>query len=189
MGCGGSTPEKTKNTSNANGLSGQHRIKVVLGGDGDVGKTSIINRFKDNTFKENEKPENTPKGTVNKKEITVDKAQVTIDLVDLAIDVEATSSDFAGAHVFVGVCDLSNSESLSNVRNFIGLANRFVQNDDFKKFVCANKTDLEAVVTDDEINDMVNRTESSKAFKVCAKTGEGIDQMFVEIAKIVLGAK
>ena len=155
-------------------------------GDSDVGKTCIVKRFVEGTFPET-KPDNPSKGMNTRKEITVDKKQVTFEIVDLAFDVEATASDFQGAKACIGVFDASNPDTLQNVRNFIGMADRLVTDDKFYKCMCMNKCDEEQKVTEEEANDMGNRCNSKKLYKVSAKSGDGIEDMFQEIARNVMG--
>ena len=107
MGGKGSKAKKEKGSPSTAPLL----IKVVLMGDSDVGKTSIIRRFTDNEFS-GEKPPNASKGMNIRKEITVGKRQVKFEIVDLAFDVEATASDFQNAKACIGVFDYTNPESL-----------------------------------------------------------------------------
>ena len=162
-------------------------LKIVIMGDPDVGKTSIINQFKDKLFSE-KKPDNPDKGVIQTKTITVGKKEVVFSLGDLIPDSDSTASDFVNTKACIGIFDLTNSDSLQDVKGFFGMADRFASTDNLQKYICGNKSDLEAVVTDEEIEDMKEKCNIIyKPFKVSAKTGAGIEEMFAAIATDIFG--
>ncbi|ELP86971.1 hypothetical protein EIN_317000 [Entamoeba invadens IP1] len=162
------------------------KIKLVVMGDSDVGKSAILHRFIEGTFTDGEKPANPQKGVFLNKDITVDKQQVHFDIVDLAFDVEATASDFQGARAGIAVFDYSNPDTLKNTKNQLGLANRFVSGPSFASYIVGNKTDLEKKTDDAEVNSTVTSANATKLYQISAKTGDGINEMFEDIAKAVL---
>lgn len=160
-------------------------IKIVLMSDHDVGKTSIINRFVDNNFTE-EKPMNQEKGINKRKTILIRKQQITLELIDLDMNIDATATDFFEAKACIGIFDYNNPQSIQNIRNFLGIATRFVTDDNFVKCLCGNKIDLECKLTDIEINDLAEQCNVTKLFKISALTGDGVNNLFFDIADSVL---
>ncbi|KAL7719446.1 Sphingomyelin phosphodiesterase [Entamoeba marina] len=136
-------------------------------GDSDVGKTSIINRFVNDTFSD-EKPANPDKGTTVGKEIVINKVKVSFEIVDLAFDVEATAN------------------SINNVRNYLALSVRFNSDDKFLQYMVGNKIDGEKVITDEEVEKNVSALQGVRYHAVSAKTGEGISEFFESIAADVI---
>ncbi|KAL7719444.1 Sphingomyelin phosphodiesterase [Entamoeba marina] len=165
----------------------QVSIKVVFMGDSDVGKSSIVNRFINDTFSD-EKPANPDKGTTVGKEIVINKVKVSFEIVDLAFDVEATASDFSKAKACVGVFDFSHKDSINNVRNYLALSVRFNSDDKFLQYMVGNKIDGEKVITDEEVEKNVSALQGVRYHAVSAKTGEGVKEFFESIAKDVLEA-
>ena len=157
-----------------------YRVKIVILGDEDVGKTSVIKRFTENVFPE-EKPENPYKGMTIEKRIQIFETPIVFEIVDFNYDPEVCCSEFYNARACIAIYDVTDPESLQNTRNYIGMADRF-SSEDLKKYICGNKSDLERVVTDEEIEQLFERINIDKFFEVSAKSSEGIDQMFLDIA-------
>ncbi|EMD43084.1 GTP-binding protein, putative [Entamoeba histolytica KU27] len=158
------------------------RFKIVIMGDNDVGKSSILKRFVEDTWSD-EKPENQFKGVYINKEITVNNHTIKFDIVDLAFDVEATASDFSGAKASIAVFDYSSPDTIQGVRSFIGFTNRFVSDDKFFTCIVGNKADLEKKVEESAIEAIKTSLNISKVYECSAKTGAGVKEMFEDIAK------
>ncbi|KAL7713002.1 Sphingomyelin phosphodiesterase [Entamoeba marina] len=145
----------------------QVSIKVVFMGDSDVGKTSIVNRFINDTFSE-DKPANPEKSSSARK------------------DIKELQAIFSKAKACVGVFDFSNKDSINNVRNYLGLSTRFNSDDKFLQYMVGNKIDGEKVITDEEVQSKVSAQEGARYHAVSAKTGEGVKELFETIAASVL---
>lgn len=160
-------------------------IRIVIMGDSDVGKTSLINKYVDNIFSE-EKPSNASKEENKHKKITIKKEEIILELIDLVSSINATVSDFYRADACIALLDINNPQSKENVRNFLGIATRFVTSDNFVKCICVNKIDLENKISDDEINELISQCNVTKSFKISTKTGEGVEEMFKFVAETVM---
>ena len=167
------------------GDQGLVKIKVLFMGDRSIGKTSLLNRFIKGEFSESIESTQDPHN--EKKKITVGKREVEFEITDLPeVDDGMTSSQFTGVKVAIGLLDVTKPETKENVRNFLGMATRLNNYDNFMKVICALKCDEEAKVTDEELTDMVDKLQAAKFYKTSAKSGEGVEQMFVDIAKAFL---
>ena len=163
-------------------------IRVLLLGDPNIGKTSLLNKFVNGTYTE-EKPAN-PDAAM-KKSITVGKTTVNYEIVDVPeIDENMTSSAFTGVKVCIGLFDLTNPETKDNVRNVLGMATRFVTDDKFIKCICGLKADDEGniKISDADIEEMLRNFNADKSFKVSSKEGRGIEEMFNEIGQMYINS-
>ena len=94
------------------------KVKIMVWGDGNVGQTSLINRFLYGRFNENEKPENVnPKNPV-RKTIKIGKMEICLEIVDEQPDVESASPEFVGMKAIIALYDMTNPETLENIRTF-----------------------------------------------------------------------
>ena len=165
------------------------KIKMVIMGDENVGKTSILNRFIENTFSE-EKPENQQRGFTYLKEIKINKNNVlTFEIEEVHGDhyIDSCSSFMVNVVVIIAVCDETNEESFENIRNYFGSMTRIVTVDNFLLCGCVNKNDLENKIPKEKQEEILKRINYEyKLYYVSSKTGEGINEMFEDIAKIII---
>ncbi|EDR29925.1 hypothetical protein, conserved [Entamoeba dispar SAW760] len=161
------------------------KYKIVIMGDSDVGKSSLVKRFVEDAWSD-EKPANQSKGVYVTKEITVNNQTIKFEIVDLAFDVEATASDFSGAKGCIAVFDYSSPDTIQNVRNFLGIADRFVSDDGFLRCIIGNKADMEKKVEESVIETIKTSLNVSKVYECSAKTGTGVKEMFEDIAKSLI---
>lgn len=164
-------------------------IKVVLFGDGAVGKSSLLLRYIDCLFEDNYYP--TVGADFEIKALFSDGERIILQIWDTAGQERfkaITKCYYRGFHGCAVIFDLTNKLSFSNVRNWISefresntadLAGNIV--------VIGNKIDKEEerVVTVEEAQSMaqslnVYYTETS------AKSGDGVDQAFKAVAKVIL---
>lgn len=118
--------------------------------------------------------------------MTIGKNTITFTFVDLNFDVDGTASDFVKAKASVGVYDITNPESLQNVRNFFGIADRYASSDNLPKFLAATKIDLESKVDPEVVKTVESNCQTIQSFRTSAKTGEGIKEMFEAIANYII---
>lgn len=155
--------------------------KVVFLGDTQVGKTAIIN-FYNRINNENIDP--TIAANSVKTTVYLDGNEVNLNLWDTAGQENyrcLLPLYVRGAQIGVVVFDLSNPISYNHVDDWI---NEFRQQNECKMIVVGNKNDLDKKVDTDKIHDELIEKGLS-FFQTSAKTGDGIELLFHEIASIV----
>ena len=155
------------------------RKKILLLGDFAVGKSSLIQRYIDNTF--DDRYLSTIGVKISKKMLNVE----TIECELLIWDIEgATSvkkiphSYFKGASGAIFVCDVNREESIESVNEHINTLLMF--NNQAKYVVAYNKADLLSV-TQKELLIL-----SGNTFLTSAKEDKNVDTLFTVLAKEML---
>lgn len=157
-------------------------FKVIMLGDSNVGKTSIIKRFSANNFDQDVEP--TVGASYMTKEMNVDGNKIIMNIWDTAGQ-ERYQSLIANysrnAHAAVLVYDTTNSESFTNIDRWRDELNKF-SSPNLLIFLVANKIDLEASVEDIEA---IRWTKQNRATfqQTSAATGRGINDLFNAVAR------
>jgi len=161
------------------------RFKLILLGNIDVGKTSLIIRFADNTFSEEISGEIDQKS----RDLKIDGKTVRLIITDTAGQERfrtLTSSYYRNADAIIVVYDITDQESFTDVEGHITEGTRYSQRSE--KFLVGNKTDLET--------ERVIKTESGKSladkhnimfFETSAKTGSEVEKFFEAVARKLIG--
>jgi len=168
------------------GEEADFRFKIILLGNIDVGKTSLIIRFSDRTFHEE------ILGEIDQKtrDLKIDDKNVKLIITDTAGQERfrtLTSSYYRNADAIVVVYDITDRESFGDVEGHLTEGTRYSQRSE--KFIVGNKIDLEAnrKVSTEEAKSLADKqgiffTETS------AKEGTGVDALFEIIAKKLMKA-
>ncbi len=165
--------------------------KVVVIGDGAVGKTSLIKRFVQDVF--DDRYLNTIGAKVMKKELGVNRPE-TGEIVDLKLilwDIagqetfkNVKKAYYRGASGAIVVCDITRRDTMDVMHRWI--ENLFDVSDVIPIVFIVNKIDL-----DDEAKFTVEDVEREYApyraavFKTSAKTGENVEMIFHELGKLI----
>jgi len=165
-----------------------YRLKVVVIGDPNVGKTTMLLRYVDNCFQENYLP--TIGVNISNKRILINGETVLLNFFDIAGQEKfelIRKVFYEGLNGTLIVFDITDKNSFNNLQNWIDdVASAFLPGK-IKGLIIGNKVDLRS---DREIT-----TESAKALargigleyiEVSAKTGENINEAFSEIAKLMI---
>jgi len=162
-----------------------YRFKLILLGNIDVGKTSLIIRFADNSWSEEISGEIDQKS----RDMKLDGKTVRLIITDTAGQERfrtLTSSYYRNADAIIVVYDITDQESFVDVEGHITEGTRYSQRSE--KFLVGNKTDLES--------ERVIKTESGKTladkhnimfFETSAKTGAEVDKFFEAVARKLIG--
>ena len=161
-------------------------LRVILLGDSNVGKTSLIMRYIKNEFKGSFI--STVGFECDSKIIKKGKKNICLKIIDTGGQEKfhcLTKSFFNSADGIIFVFDLTNKQSFENLKNWLKEAESYTE--DFEYILVGNKKDLiNSIEVNQESlkdNDLFNDT---KYFEVSAKTGENIEECFEELTDLIL---
>lgn len=172
------------------------RTKICLIGDGGVGKTSLIRRFVHDMF--NDKYITTIGTKVSSKNMILNYPHLNtqVQMKAMIWDIMGQKgfrsllmeAYFSGANGIIGVCSLTDRESLFGLLEWIESIQRVV--DSVPMIILANKCDLKDFykLDIDELNEVAGRLNTKFVF-TSAKTGENVADAFIEIGKKILKDK
>ena len=159
------------------------KVKVCFIGDAGVGKTSLIKRYVLDVF--DDRYIATIGTKVTKKIVEVDEGGDQVRVMMLIWDIMGQKgfrellreAYFFGAHGAIAVCDLTNKETLEELRYWIKALTDVAG--DVPIVFAGNKADLqsEAVVSESDVKDLAVKYEA-EAFMTSAKTGQNVEDMF-----------
>ena len=166
--------------------------KVVLVGESGVGKTSIINRYLNNTYNENQKSTFAPKFKNKVLSYPEYNKSISFDIWDTAGQ-EAyrsiTKNFYVNAAIGVMVYDIRNRESFENIKKYWSqqLKDSGVQN--IVLAIAGNKCDIfnEEEVSENEAREYAESIGAVFQLTSC-KENIGIDELFKESGKRFLEA-
>jgi Ras-related protein Rab-6A len=161
-----------------------NNYKIVVIGDINVGKTSILSRFRYGSFE----PEYMPTLGIDffTKNLFFEDKTIRLILWDTAGQERFRSlipSYLKNADCIIIIYDITNKESFYSLNHWLNDAKEnTIEGTIF--VVCGNKTDLKGkrAVTTEEINDYIKKNELIYV-ECSAKNGEGIKELFNTIAK------
>lgn len=171
------------------------QFKVILLGDGAVGKTSISIRFAEDQFSGQYKQ--TVGVDFFTKRIELNShAQVTMQLWDIggqSIGSKMLSNYIAGAHAVLLCYDITNYESFANLEDWYRLVNRAFSSRGQPVPYCAllaNKNDLKymTAVRMDQHNAFAEEN-GFNSFLISAKSGDQVTSTFIKIAGKLSGVE
>uniref|UniRef100_A0A1A9VMK0 Uncharacterized protein n=3 Tax=Glossina TaxID=44049 RepID=A0A1A9VMK0_GLOAU len=168
--------------------------KVILCGDYGVGKSSLFRRFTNNTFVTDTDRKSTLGLDHIEKEYKVEDKQIKLQLWDtggMERVASVTSSYYKFAEGAILVFALDNAASFHSLSQHLLDIVTYAEN--AKIFICGNKSDLEGrepEVTDADVEAFCEQCHSliSATYKTSCKTGQGIEDMFSDISRILVDA-
>ena len=164
--------------------------QILLIGDSLVGKTCLIQRFVNGTFKEDYI--STVGLDYHTKQEMINNLNVLVKLWDTAGQERfkaLTPSFFRNAEGVVIAYDITNSESFDNLKFWISSikTNLFEKNIFIPIIIIGNKIDLEDMrEISKEVASTFAKENNFKYFETSAKTGEGVDEAFRDLVNQVL---
>ena len=166
-------------------MSAKYVIRVLTIGYTDVGKTSIILRFTKNQF--NDKYVSTMGIDFKSKTLEIDKNSVKITVFDTAGQEKykgIVKSFYNKANGILLTFDLSNKESFSRLDYWVEELKEHIASNELYILLVGNKKDKkEREVTFEEAQQYAENNNFGGYFEVSAKDGEGINEMFINVAK------
>lgn len=168
--------------------------KVCLLGDSSVGKTSLVRKYVFDTF--DDKYISTIGTKTVKKELSVDYFGKPLDLSLMIWDIigqkeykRIQAMSFEGTSGALLVSDITKPETLKSIEEFWVPAVRQVAGN-VPMIVLANKCDLvdQAKTTESEIKKLAEAY-GSAWFLTSAKTGENVENAFIEMGRALLGGR
>jgi len=161
---------------------GYYNFKVILIGDGGVGKTSLIKRYVFNEFLTDYKA--TIGSNLYVKDLKIGNDEVKLTIWDIAGQQKweiMRPVYYMGAHGVLAVYDVTNEESYNNlVTKWIDELK--ILNKPFKTVTIGNKVDLgdKDFAKEDELK---NKFNSIAHVKTSAKEGDNVEKAFIELVK------
>jgi len=163
------------------------KFKVVLLGEGRVGKTSILLRYINNSF--DQKQTSTFQASFQEKILNIGQNCVTLAIWDTAGQERFHALApiyYRDSNAAILTFDITDRTSFQKVQNWI-IELRKIVGKDIVLIIAANKSDLEAKrqVEAHEVNQYANSV-GAKVMSTSAKSGKGVEQLFLELTKSLL---
>eukprot|EP00477_Mikrocytos_mackini_P001274 GAHX01001362.1.p1 GENE.GAHX01001362.1~~GAHX01001362.1.p1 ORF type:complete len:218 (-),score=39.58 GAHX01001362.1:38-649(-) len=155
-------------------------IKVVLVGDSSVGKSSILNRYAKNDYKEDYKTTIGVDFEIMDKVIKGYKSHIQIwDTAGQERFRSIASSHYRGSSVIIIVYDITNKSSFQNIENWRKEIDKYVSADNYQLLIVGNKKDLEndRKVEYEEAKSLASELECD-FIETSAKEGINVDSAF-----------
>lgn len=152
--------------------------KIILTGSFGVGKTSLFNRFINNTF--DEKYMTTIGVKVNKKSVDIEGREVALLLWDIAGEIsqdKVPTSYFLGAAGVIYVFDLSRPLTFQNISSDLAYLKNILPYAVVK--IVGNKKDL---LTAAQLAELEANFPVQWHAVTSAKTGENVEKLFTDLA-------
>jgi len=168
------------------------QYKVIVVGDGAVGKTSLIMRFCEDAFKQSYKQ------TIGldffiKRLVLPGNVHTTLQIWDIGgqqIGGKMLSNYIFGSHAVLFVYDVTSAESFKNVEDWLDVVLQSCKNQEKMPYLglVGNKMDLNHLrVVKAEKHSLLAVENSMNAFFVSAKSGDKVNSLFVKVAADLAG--
>ena len=183
----------------------KYSFKITLLGNGGVGKTSLIQRYMTNSFKEKYKA--TMGVQHHKKVLDIDGCQVSLNVWDVSGQGKFASFRhlyYSGSDFYIAVLDLKRPETLEAIPYWITDVKRLALKHSTNRFprpfgIMANKRDLFDNVTDKDTEKYVrglqkgclkllkrHKDELAFFYETSAKDGQNVELLFEYVGNYLL---
>ncbi|XP_052087794.1 ras-related protein Rab-21-like [Mytilus californianus] len=170
-----------------NAGGGRNSFKVVLLGEGCVGKTSLVLRYVENKF--NDKHLTTLQASFLNKKLNIGGKRVNLSIWDTAGQERFHALGpiyYRDSNGAILVYDITDEDSFQKVKNWVKELRKMLGND-ISLCIAGNKIDLEkdrhVAVSDAE---SYAKSVGAKHFHTSAKLSKGIDEMFLDLSKSMI---
>ncbi len=156
--------------------------KVVMVGDFGVGKTSLVQRFVENSF--SEEYLSTIGVSISKKRLE----NSTIMLWDIEGHTEFKpifKQYLLGAKGFIVVADINRANTIESIKNHVELCHTIVK--DAPICIALNKCDLEHTVSEEDMQELKSISDLVvNILKTSAKEGDAVNEIFGSLDTFIL---
>jgi small GTP-binding protein len=166
----------------------EYMAKIVICGEGSVGKTSLVLRYTDQAFSRTYIP--TIGVNISKKTILLDETQNRINFTLWDVGAQANFKMFRrrfyeGASAVIFVCDLTNRHTYDVLKNWIEEVRAVVPK--YIGVFIGNKCDLQdqRQVTADELKTLGEKYNMS-VYETSCLTGTNVEELFLYLAKKIV---
>lgn len=162
--------------------------KILLLGDSTVGKSSLMIRFTDNYYEENNV--STFGVDSKKKIIEINNQKIRLNIYDTCGQERYRSlakNFLQNSNGIIFVFDLTNGTTFDNIERWLMTCDDVIG--DFQKIVVGNKLDLENREIDKERAVKFCKEHNLKYFETSAKKDINVERIFKEIARLILDSK
>lgn len=163
------------------------KLKLIVAGEKDVGKTSLIHRYINNTF------ETDTVSTIGVdfmvKRLMLNETPIQLSIWDFAGEKKFRTlfpSYVTGSSGALILFDISNRDSFLNLPDWMELINS--SSGQMVKLLIISKIDLidQGAVSEEEVAQFVQNNHIDAVLKCSAKTGENVDKVFETISKMIV---
>ena len=159
-------------------------FNIITLGDSGVGKTSIIKRFCENKFDDNN--QSTIGINFSKKEMTFDKKdKIILKLLDTCGQEKYRSlakTYYRNAHAALFVFSMNDKESFDKINVWMESFNNSNKGEDIPKYLVGTKNDLKVNIDQTLINEF-SKKNNIPFISTSAKENKFINELFEEIGK------
>ncbi len=170
-----------------------YQFKIIIVGDPNVGKTSLILRYTDNAFRRNYVP--TLGVMVSDKIFKIEDSVVQLTLWDIGGQQKfqtMRNQFYRGSDAVFLVFDLTRPESFKNIHKWYSDVVEQIKDrsEEIMGFIIGNKNDLkdQIKITDEMANQMAGKLELG-FIETSALLGENVDYAFSTIANLLLKSR
>eukprot|EP01114_Cavostelium_apophysatum_P006816 TRINITY_DN1830_c0_g1_i1.p1 TRINITY_DN1830_c0_g1~~TRINITY_DN1830_c0_g1_i1.p1 ORF type:complete len:200 (+),score=32.58 TRINITY_DN1830_c0_g1_i1:128-727(+) len=168
-------------------MSQQRNFKVVLLGEGRVGKTSLVLRYSMNTF--DDKQASTIQASFQTKRLNIDGQSVNLSIWDTAGQERFHALGpiyYRDANGALLVYDITDGDSFARVQNWVKELRKML-GQDIVLAIAGNKCDLERnrVVQVDKAESYAASV-GAKHYHTSAKLNKGVNELFLELTRRML---
>jgi len=161
-----------------------HSFKVVLLGEGAVGKTSLVLRYVENKF--NDKHLTTLQASFLTKKLNIAGTRVNLSIWDTAGQERFHALGpiyYRDSNGAILVYDITDEDSFQKVKNWVKELRKMLGNE-ISLCIVGNKVDLEKErhVTVEEADEYA-KSVNAKHFHTSAKLNKGIEELFLDLSK------
>ena len=163
----------------------EYKVKIIVAGDGGVGKTSLLNRYVTDTFME------VMKMTIGTgfftQVIETEDSIVGLQLWDFGGEKRfrfILPSYCKGAHGVILAFDMNDFTTLMNLDEWLQIIRENTKTP--ISFLVGTKVDVAGILDENFIQEYLQKNQLTKFIPTSAKTGENVDRLFEELTHDVL---